>query len=227
LNCVVTLTELKSSECAMKPRESALNVALYLFLSIFILSTTLAQAQDEAYRIGVRDVLSLTIFAGGEEQQSVQLTVDQQGRINVPFVGAVKAEGLTVSELRTSIVGPLSSDYFVNPDVNLFVKEYHSLQYYITGAVRTPGLYNTNTKLTLLTLIAKAGGVTENRGNEVYILRDSTQKIQEDQNVESLMAKAKTEGIDLDKLLNKGEMSHNRVLRSGDVVYIPIKLKRI
>jgi len=182
-----------------------------------------AGAQEEGYRIGTKDVLSLTIYAGGEEQQSVQLTVSPQGNINVPFIGPVKAAGLTVAELREKIVAPLAEDYFVDPEVNLYIKEYQSLQYYITGAVTAPGLYTTDSRQTLLTLIAKAGGVLNDHGNVAYIMRNSAEKLQQGENPEALIAKNKSKTADLNRLLERGDMSQNIPLRSGDVIYIPLE----
>ena len=54
-------------------------------------------------------------------------------------MGSVKAEGLTVSQLERSITEPLAADYLVDPEITIAVNEYHSLQYYISGAVGAPG----------------------------------------------------------------------------------------
>jgi protein involved in polysaccharide export with SLBB domain len=70
-----------------------------LFLSIYAYtSLEPLWAQSPAYRIGPRDVLTLTIYAGGEKQQVTRLTVSSQGMINVPFIGPVKAKGLTIPD---------------------------------------------------------------------------------------------------------------------------------
>ena len=75
-------------------------------------------AQNGVYHIGPRDVLSLTIFAGGEVQQEVDVTVSNQGIINVPFIGPVNAAGLTPNELEKLIEGPLAADFFINMSRN-------------------------------------------------------------------------------------------------------------
>jgi len=216
LPCVTTMPYLKN-------RILGNIVILWLAAAFLLPPGGPCLAREAGYRIGARDVLALTIYAGGEEQQSVQLTVSPQGTINVPFIGPVKAAGLTVSELREQIVAPLARDYFVNPEVNLYIKEYQSLQYYITGAVTTPGLYTTDSRQTLLTLIAKAGGVLKDRGNVAYIMRDSAEKLREGETPEELISKNKSQKADLDQLLDKGDMSQNVPLHSGDVVYIPLK----
>ncbi|GBC62231.1 polysaccharide export protein [Desulfonema ishimotonii] len=193
-----------------------------LFLLIFLLGTPL-WAQDEAYRIGPGDVLSVAIYAGGEKQQEVFLTPSAGGEVNVPFVGPVQAVGLTVTELENRIFAPLESDYFVDPSVNVHITEYHSLRYYISGAVNAPGLYEMRSRATLMKLIVKAGGVVSNRGNVAYILRDATEAVQNGENVEALVSLKARNRSDLNRLLDQGDMAQDISLESGDVVYIPFE----
>jgi polysaccharide export outer membrane protein len=189
----------------------------------FLVNPTPLHAQDTAYRIGPRDVLTLTIFAGGEKQNVSTMTVSSQGMINVPFIGPVMAKGLTVSQLEDKVTKPLAADYFVNPEINIVISEYHSLHYYISGAVSAPGLYEMKSKATLLELIAKAGGVSADHGNIVYILHPSSdQTAMKKQNPNNYSDKDPSK-IDLTKLLDKGDMSQNIELQTGDVVYIPLQ----
>ena len=201
--------------------------------SIFLLSFTLqfivflfpdpAPAQSKVYRIGSRDVLTLTIYAGGEKQHEADLSVSSSGIIHIPFIGPVKAEGLTISQLAPLITEPLAKDYFVNPEVNILIKEYHSLQYYISGAVSSPGLYEMNSEVTLMELIARAGGALPERGSLAYILRSATDQIKAGEKIGNLLNQKKSINVDLKRLLDKGDMSQNLVLRSGDMVYIPLQ----
>jgi polysaccharide export outer membrane protein len=170
-------------------------------------------SQGKPYTIGPRDVLTLTIYAGGEKQQEVDLTVSAQGMINVPLIGATKAEGLTPSELEKQITEPLAMDYFVDPKVSIRIKEYHSLHYHISGAVKSPGLYETTAEASLLELIAKAGGVQPDRGNVAYVMRSASGGDN---------GSADPIKVNLQKLLDKGDMTANLALKPGDVVYIPL-----
>jgi len=195
------------------------------FLALVLMWGTLspAPAQNGAYHIGARDVLTLVIFAGGEQQNDVTLTVSSKGFVNVPFIGPVKAQGLTIAELEAAITAPLAKDYFVNPEVNILIKEYHSLRYYISGAVKSPGLYEMVHQTTLMELIAKAGGVTPERGNVAYILGGSADNLAAGASAEKLMPGAKPTRISLKRLLEEGDMTVNPVLKTGDVVYIPLE----
>ncbi len=199
---------------ALCPMRFKLCTTLILLLGCLFVRPGPSVAQNKAYRIGPRDVLTLTIYAGGEKQQEVDVTVSVQGMINVPFIGTTMADGLTPSDLEKQIIEPLARDYFVDPKVNIRVKEYHSLHYYISGAVKTPGLYETTTEASLLELIAKAGGVQPSRGNVAYIMRSSFGGGEENSDPMK---------VDLQKLLDRGDMSVNLSLEPGDVVYIPLQ----
>ncbi len=183
----------------------------------------ISAAQEADYHIGPRDVLTLTIYAGGEKQQQVDLTVSPGGTINVPLLGNVKAAGLTPGNLEKNIYDPLARDYFVDPQVTLNIKEYHSLRYYISGAVRNPGLYEMTTRTTLMELIAKAGGVTGERGNVAYVLRGADAKGERNLKADDLAGASEPLKVDLQNLLDKGDMSRNLLLQTGDVVYIPLE----
>lgn len=192
--------------------------------AIFNLSTGNSNAlfaQGDGYHIAPGDVLSLSIFAGGAVEHSVQLRVNENGEVSAPFLGPIQAEGLTLSELQARIYEPLAADYYVNPEINLYVTDYHTFKYYITGAVKSPGLYETHDKQTLLKLLAQAGGSSENRSNTAYILRDSTDQIQEGEDVENLLALKEPLKVDLQKLIDEGNLNENITLQPGDVVYIP------
>jgi polysaccharide export outer membrane protein len=216
-----------------------LRIIASLFLAHLIAFSGSSLAQNIPYLIGPRDIVTLTIYAAGKKQQEVDLTVSALGMINVPFIGTAMAGGLTLNELEKQIIKPLARDYFVDPKVNIRIKEYHSLHYYISGAVVKPGLYETDTEATLLELIAKAEGVRPNRGNVAYIMgrhanESSPGKIPSPNSAREpdwtsvLKTKAVSEDqepvkVDLHRLLDKGDMSANLALEPGDVIYIPLQ----
>lgn len=202
-------------------------VHLFWFL-IFLPGVSFLQpfsyAQEKGYQIGVNDVLHLIIYAGGEKQHESDLTVSPQGMVNAPFIGIIKAQGRTVNQLQNEILRLLAKDYFVNPEVDVFVKEYHSLQYYISGAVHTPGLYKTTGEMTLLELIAKAGGTIPERGRLAYIMRSSPEEAAADTENNDPSAPREPIKVNLQQLLDKGDLSVNIPLNPGDVVYIPMQI---
>ena len=198
-------------------------IAITILIQVFVFAAPHSSpARGKAYIVGARDVLSITIYAGGELQQEVDLTVSAKGIINAPFVGAIKAVGLTLPQLEERITRPLAKDYFVSPEVNIRVAGYHSLRYFISGAVNEPGLYEMTSRTTLMELIAKAGGVLPDRGNVAYILRGSTDEVVEGKSINELISRKEPIKVDLESLLDRGDMSANLSLVPGDVVYLPL-----
>jgi polysaccharide export outer membrane protein len=194
-----------------------------MILFVFQTFPLLSVAQNRAYHIGPRDIVTLTVYAGGEKQHEVDLTVSAQGMINAPFIGSVKAEGLTIHQLEARVTDPLARDYFVDPQVNITIKEYHSLHYYISGAVKLPGMYEMSSKASLMELIAKAGGVLPERGNVAYILRASLDQAPGEEEIQDSPSHKDPLRVDLKALLDSGDMSCNVILHPGDVVYIPLE----
>ncbi|MCF8062819.1 MAG: polysaccharide biosynthesis/export family protein [Deltaproteobacteria bacterium] len=188
-----------------------------------LLCVSPALAQTRTYRVGASDVLTICVFAGGEEQYRSDLTVSSRGSINAPFIGEIQAAGLSPSEIEQKITEPLARDYFVNPDVNVSVKEFRSLHYYISGAVKKPGLYETRSEFTLMELIARAEGVIPERGNVAYIMREGAAQVAAGKNAEELAASVEPIKVDLKRLLDQGDMTVNLSLRPGDLVYIPME----
>jgi polysaccharide export outer membrane protein len=201
-----------------------LKIIVFLSVNIICLFFSPAFAENnKAYRIGPQDILSLSIYAGGEVQHEVKLHVSTDGFIKMPLLGSIKAVGLSVSQLEDKITVPLAAEYLVNPQVTIIVEGYHSLKYFISGAVNSPGLYKMTSQATLMELIAKAGGTTPERSNVAYILRSAADEISKGKNIKHLLSKKDPIKINLTLLLDKGDMTKNITLQTGDVIYIPLQ----
>ena len=192
-----------------------------LLLALFLLFVFTKQSMSQpAYEMGPRDVLTVVVFAGGVQQVKVDLTISNQGTINFPFIGAMKASGLTSSGVEEKVQIQLAADFFINPEIHVQVKEYNSLQYSISGAVKKPGSYNMLSKTTIFDLITKAGGVKPGFGNVAYVIRkwpgDSEKKAKSPESTASDPII-----IDLLKFFNEGDFSNNINLETGDSVYVP------
>ena len=190
-----------------------------LICTVFLFISLLAgpvSAQEQEYRIGLRDVIGVNVFAGGEEQISEDVTVAADGMITLPLLGAVPADGLTLNELKKNSVEPLALKYFVAPQVTVAVKEYHSLTFYISGSVDKPGHYELDKEPTMLELIAKAGGMVPEGGHTAYIMRESHDPQAEKGPVKPIV-------LDLKPLLDHGDMTNNLQLVTGDVIHIPME----
>ncbi|MCP4024351.1 MAG: polysaccharide export protein, partial [Desulfobacteraceae bacterium] len=112
--------------------------------------------------------------------------------------------------------------FFFSSQVHLQIKEYHSLQFFISGAVKNPGMYKLDFTPNIMDLIANAGGVLPERGNLAYILRGISSQRLDPNSMEMNLAKTEPIKVDLLKLLDEGDMSENLKLKSGDTIYIPL-----
>lgn len=202
-------------------------IAFWLFLLYFsfFISNTCLQANESAYLLGPRDVIKLKIFVSGELEQEVNLTVSTEGYINVPFIGQTLAKGKSPNELEKEITIPLAEDYFVDPAVHISITDYQSRRFYISGAVKKPGLHIMTSEANLLKLIAKAGGVLPSRGNNAYILRETKtdendETADPDNPGQELNDQLK---VDIQELLDRGNLKQNIQLQPGDIVYIPLQ----
>lgn len=122
-------------------------------------------AQD-AYTLSPGDEVAITVF--GEPELSISVKLDEKGIINYPLLGAVNAQGLSVSDLESTIRRELTGAYLVNPDVRVSVAEYREI--FINGEVNSPGSYAYKPGLTLDKTIALAGGFSEKASKERIIL---------------------------------------------------------
>lgn len=178
------------TKTSVKPNKTNAHIITFililLFFSFFQVNT---QAQENAYIIGPNDVIKIAIFAGGEKQHDEEITVSEQGMINAPFIGIIKAEGLTPSELEKEIAGPLAKEFFVDPEVNILLKGSKS-KIYVNGEVKNPNAYEFQPGITALNACIMAGGFTtfaapnrtkivRKKGEEVEIIKINLNKVKD------------------------------------------------
>jgi polysaccharide export outer membrane protein len=75
--------------------------------------------------------------------------------------------------LASFIANSLSDRYLKNPRVTVTIAQMNSHTFFIQGAVNRPGAYQIEGRPSLLTLIALAGGLTENYGSTAFIFREA------------------------------------------------------
>ncbi len=110
------------------------------------------------YLIGSEDVLTITFWR--DKDMSGDVTVRPDGKISVPLLNDIKAAGLTVEELRQGLV-KAAKTFMDDPSVTVSVKTINSRVVFITGAIAKPGPYALTEGMTVIALIAKAGGLLE------------------------------------------------------------------
>ena len=121
------------------------------------------------YPLGPGDELEISVPGMEEFTPSRVVRVSSKGTITLPFVGVLQAGGQTEEELKTEIRNRLQNGYMYNPQVDLFVREYHSRQVAVIGAVKDPGLYSLASESdTLLDMISHAGGMTQEAATRIF-----------------------------------------------------------
>ena len=177
---------------------------------LFCLSAWLQaqEAYSTEYKVGAKDLLEITVFGLDEMNKTVHVSED--GKITLPLLGEVEVEGLTKAEVERKLATLLEEKYLQNPQVTIFIKEYKSNRVSMLGAVTKPGPYELLGRQTLMQIIAEAGGLTSDAGNEIIVLRQLR-----DGSSTSLK-------ISIDDLILRGDPKLNIPLQPGDIVNIPI-----
>lgn len=122
------------------------------------------------YVIGVMDVLGIAVWKNPE--LSISAAVRPDGKISVPLLDDVQAEGLTPQELKEVITEALS-EFISTPDVTVLVREMNSQTIFLLGeGVARNGTLGLRREMRVLEAIATMGGFTvwANK-NRVRILR--------------------------------------------------------
>jgi polysaccharide export outer membrane protein len=127
------------------------------------------------YEIGAEDIIRIVVWQS-PEFSSVQ-AVRPDGRISLPLVGDVQAEGLTPNRLKATLTEALKA-FVESPDVTIYIQQVNSKSYRVTGWVNRPSRYPLVTPIRVYEAIVDAGGFREfAKTKEVIIMRGPTQRI--------------------------------------------------
>jgi len=113
-------------------------------------------AHDEPYRLDAGDRLRIVVY--GQEGLTNTYTVDAGGSITMPLIGAVRARGLTPTQLAAAVTSRLKNGYLREPYVAAEVETYRP--FFILGEVTAPGQYPYVPNMTVESAVAIAGGFT-------------------------------------------------------------------
>ncbi len=136
--------------------------------------TAVAQPGNSAYKIGPFDVLDVSVFKVPDLSKTVQ--VSDAGTVNLPLVGEVVAGGRTAREVEQDLTKTLGDKYLQKPQVSVLIKEYNSQRVTVEGAVKKPGVFPIQGRLTLLQALATAQGLDPNADSAVLIFREQDGK---------------------------------------------------
>jgi polysaccharide export outer membrane protein len=168
-------------------------------------ATASVGAATSRYTLGAADNIRVNVWKNNDLSQTV--TIGPDGFVSLPLLGDVHAAGLTADQLAKDLTSRLAS-YMVNAQVTVSVVEIHSRQVFITGQVGRPGAYPLIVPITVLQLIAQAGGLNTFASRKgIFILRGTTGNVQR-------LKFNYTSAI-------HGDVKQNINLQPGDTVIIP------
>lgn len=127
-------------------------------------------APDRPSYIGPLDTLGVEVFNVPELTREVP--VDSSGRVSVPLVGTIDANGMTAMELAQRIDAALRGKYVRNPQVTVTIRNQVSQVVTVDGSVEKPGTFPVTNQSTLMRTVALSGGLSEyGKLEDVVILR--------------------------------------------------------
>ncbi len=159
------------------------------------------------YVVGVQDVLQISVWKN--EELSVVVPVRSDGKISVPLVDDVQAEGLQAMEIKEVLTRELS-EFITAPVVTVIVLEMNSRYVNVIGAVPRSGQIPLVKDLRVLEAIATMGGFAlfANTGDVRIVRRQS-----DGSEIEFR--------FDYDAYIKGRAPGTNIVLRSGDTIIVP------
>jgi polysaccharide export outer membrane protein len=158
------------------------------------------------YVIGPDDVL--TIMFWKDKDMSGDVIVRPDGKISTPLLNDIQAAGLTPEELRVRI-NQEAANFLEDPNATVVVKQINSRKVFITGEVEKPGAYALTGPMTVLQLIANAGGFKEYaRRDAIVIMRNEA-------------GRQLQLNFDYNEVLHGKKLEQNIELKPGDTVVIP------
>ena len=152
------------------------------------------------YSLAPGDLVRINVW--GREEYSGQFQVDEEGQIHYPVLGTIQTNGLTVRELRDTLRTGLER-LFTNP----FVTVTPLFRVAVLGHVRSPGLYTVDPTLSVLDVVALAGGPASAANmDRITVYRGGAATV-----------------MSLEDVIMHGETLQNMGVRSGDEIMVPRK----
>ncbi|CUN51197.1 polysaccharide biosynthesis/export family protein [Mitsuokella jalaludinii] len=162
-----------------------------------------------SYRLFRGDTLSILAVGFPDGIGINSLTVGLDGYVQLPYVGSVKMEGMTLDEAKSVLMDSLTQ-YLRIPDLSLVITSYGPRKVYVMGEVNKPGVQTMGIdNMNAYAALATAGGwARKGRSTRIQIMRvvDGTMYYR------TLNMKAYTVRHDL---------TQNVEIEDGDILYVP------
>ena len=154
------------------------------------------------YTIAAGDILELYIYGDRDDKQ--ELTVQNDGTVQLEYIGPVKIGGMSYKDAKEHITSQLKH-HFKTSSFKLIISKYSSIQATLIGDVKNPGIYNLSSFSTVKDLLIVAKGVRKSASVRDIIIKRDGKTIAD---------------IDFYDLLFNGKNIGTTLLKHGDIVIV-------
>ena len=167
------------------------------------------------YRLGAGDEVIIDVW--GSNEATIRQTISPDGFINIPNLGVVTLNGMTVREAEQYLRKKLAQIYPVDgedaaSDFKLTLGNIRTIQVSVTGEVVVPGTYSISSLSNIYNALYCAGGVNDLGSlRKVQLVRNGKQKAV----------------VDLYDFILNGMLPDGLTLEDGDVINVPLYLSLV
>ena len=172
-----------------------------------VLQFTRATESVRQYLIGPGDALSLKVW-GRPDVSAPSMIVGPDGIITVPRIGFIQTAGRTRKSVADEIVEKLKQ-FYSDPEISFSILSYKNNKAFVLGRVENPGVVNFPGEGTLLEALSIAGGYST-EAEDTYLTKCAIIR-----GTDTII------WIDLNDLLQNGNMALNAKILNNDVIFIP------
>ena len=170
-------------------------------------SKLVSPVQTPEYQIRAGDQLDIKFFYNHDLNEQVFVRPD--GRISLQLVHEIIVAGLTPAQL-TDVLTKKYAEELDKPEITVIVRSFGGQRVYVDGEVNKPGIVNLVTPMTVMQVLAEAGGVKDSaRMSELVIIRRGPDN------------RPLAFVVDMEKIIDGTEMGRDRYLMPSDIVYVP------
>jgi polysaccharide export outer membrane protein len=189
----------------------------FALIILLALSVCAQQPEEDRYRIGPGDVLDIRIYNRPQLSRDA-VRVEGSGMIRMPLIETeIRAVCLTEGELAKEI-STRYARYYRNLQVDVFIREYHSRQVAIIGAVNEQSRFELQRRVRLLELLTYAKGPSAKAGQTINIVHSSN--VSPCKQTDETDASTAFSSYKLSDVL-RGDPKSNPYLDAGDIVTLP------
>ena len=189
----------------------------YIFVVAMMLSSfcALGEVPDptlharDRYHLHAGDTLLLEYRLSPELNQTV--TIGPDGYVDLNVAGAIKLQGLTLSEAHDRILN-LDSTRLNNPELNLQLKDFQRLYVVVAGQVVNPSRIEMREDMTAIQAVMLAGGFRDSAKESQIVLY---------RRLNSKSDLAEVHVLNLHHIRKTSQLEHDMALQPGDILYVP------